>query len=93
MAGSPAGDGAQPLDGAVVSGPLYLGLAGSPPAPVEPCARSTWTPGCPATTSRSPFLVGPVDASALGPGEHGSQVIVYFTDGRLLTVNATFRVP
>ena len=38
VAGSPAGDGAQPLDGAVVSGPLYLGLAGSPPAPVEPGA-------------------------------------------------------
>ena len=41
----------------------------------------------------APFLVGPLDAAALGSGEHASQVIVYLSDGRLLTVNATFHVP
>ena len=92
MAGSPAGDGAQPLDGAVVSGSLYLGLAGSPPAPVSHVLVYV-DAGLSGYDEQAPFLVGPVDASALGPGEHGSQVIVYFTDGRLLTVNATFLVP
>jgi len=92
VAATPAGDGARLLDGAVVSGPLYLGVVGAPPVPVDHVLVYV-DAGLSGYDEQVPFLVGPVDAAALGRGEHASQVIVYLSDGRLLTVNATFHVP
>ena len=80
------------VDGAVVGGPLYLGLVGGTAVAVERVLFYV-DAGLTGDDTEGPYLVGPADAAALGSGEHASQAIVYLADGSLLTVNATFRVP
>ncbi len=88
----PQGEVAWPLDGAVVSGPVRLGLAGTASAPVGhvlffvDAVQRAWD-------GSAPYAMGEAfDSSALGSGAQASQAVVFLADGRIFTVNATFTV-
>ena len=73
-------------------GPLCLGLAGGTAAAVDHVLFYVDAVLIGYDTER-PVPGGAVDVGRAGPGEHASQAIVFLADGRILTVNATFRVP
>ena len=67
-------------------------LQGTAPAPVDRVLLYVDADLTGYAEAPRPTLVDGLDVARLGPGEHMSQAIVYLTDGRILTVNATFTV-
>jgi hypothetical protein len=99
VAADPLGAGTRLLDGANVSGPAWISLVGATASPIDHVLFYV-DADLVGYDQDAPYELGPnlggmtqpFDPSGLGRGAHMSQAIVFFQDGSLLTVNATFTV-